>query len=355
VWEGEFKYFNTLDVAHDYGVLEGMYMPWVLEHELNSWAESVKEDDSGLVIPHDIVINFSVSGVSGYKIPGWEESSMPVEENANFIILAYWYYQQTGDDQYIDGIGQLIYELAKSMANRDTNGNGIADINPGMTTYDSDSNAALKEGRDSSYLGLKQLSAYLMAGELFKVIGRDEYVNFVDLQAEMITKSMEKIFEERGYIPLSLDPSFIEKIKFDGKIINGTEEQGFVYVSGLFYPALTGFKSEKLDRVLALIKESYDGAYQKSIVKSDDKVAGLQLTEYQDLDLGWFSHSNMADLIAEKYWGADYNSWQVFWPRIYDSPYGFTDGHYFREPFYPPQLCLLFYPRGVTIFGFLAE
>ncbi|MGI5827793.1 MAG: glycoside hydrolase family 52 protein [Patescibacteria group bacterium] len=354
VWEGEFKYLNTLDVAHDYAVVEGMYFPWVLKYELESWKKAVKYDEKGAVIPHDLGIHHSVTGTEAYQIPGWQTSGMPVEENANFIILSYWYLHNTGDTVFIKELSPFLSELVLSLVNRDQNGNGIADSNIGMTTYDSDSNSALKDGPDSSYLALKQLTVYIFAEKIFALTDDTQAQELVREQTLHISNSLANVYEQYGFIPLSLDPEFVEKNQFEGKKVKGIEEQGFAYISGLYYLALTETNSPYLKELLPALSKTYPSAYEKSLVKSSQgAVVGLQLTEYQALNLGWFSHSLMADYIAEKLFTQDYNSWETFYPRIYDSPYGFTDGHYFNEPFYPPRLCLLYYPRGVTIFSFL--
>ncbi len=356
VWEGEFKYLNTLDVTHDYDVLPGLYFPWVIKLELDSWKKAVKEDEKGIVIPHDLGLRFNLADTQAYKIPGWESSGMPVEENCNFILLAYWYWQQSSDDKYIKKLSPFIADLVSSLADRDSNANGIADIALGMTTYDSDSNSALKESPDSTYLGLKELSAYTAASEIFAFVKDNKARVQVEKEAVLISNAIDNEFNKKGYIPLSLDPDFVELSLFDGKTIKASEEQGFAYISGLFYPALTGLKSEALDKVISLLNRNYPTAYQKSLVKNKDgDLAGLQLTEFNDLHLGWFSHAMMADYIAEKLFGQEYQSGSIFFPYLYDNPYGFADGYYFRGPWYPLQKALLYYPRGAAIFAFLKK
>lgn len=350
VWEGEFKYLNTLDVAHDYDVLAGLYFPWAIKLELNSWAKSAKEDKFGKVIPHDLGFHFSLKNRQEYAIQGNETSGMPVEENCNFILLTYWYYQQTKDTEYIKQLLPLIKDLSQSLINRDTNNNGIADQGIGMTTYDNDGNLALKQAPDSAYLGIKQLTAYLAAEKLFKLT--DDQVNQkkVSRQAQLIAESFKKAHDKYGFIPLSLDPNFQEK---DGP--RGTEEQGFAAFTGLFYPALTDLDSPILKDLLPILSDSYKQAYEKSLVKNENsKPFGLQLAEHQSLHLGWLSHSTMADYIAKKLFNQDYDSTKYWFPLLYDNPYSFADGQYFNQP-NKPQTTLIFYPRGAAIFSHLVK
>ena len=348
VWEGEFKYLNTVDVAHDYDILPGLYFPWAIKLELNSWAKSVKEDKFGKVIPHDLGGRFDLKYRQEYAIEGNETSGMPVEENCNFILLAYWYYHQTKDTEYIKQLLPLIKNLCQSLINRDTNNNGIADQGIGMTTYDNDGNLALKNAPDSNYLGIKQLSAYLAAKKMFIDFKDKEGQQLTNKQAKLIAESLKQAYGKYGFIPLSLDPDFQEK---DGP--KGTQEQGFAFITGLFYPALTSLESPILKDLLPILSDSYKQAYKKSLVKDENgKTYGLQLAEHQSLHLGWLSHSAMADYIAKKLFNQDYNSSQYWFPLLYDNPYSFADGQYFNQPSHP-ETTLIFYPRAAAIFSLL--
>ena len=354
VWEGEFKFLNTLDVAHDYGVLEGLYFPWVLPLELDSWRESAKKDEKGTVIPHDVGSQFSFKGVQEYGIEGSQTSGMPVEENANFILLSYWYWVRTQDTVFARKIAPFIKDLLVSLKNRDTNENGIADVSLWITTYDNDGNSALYKAPDSAYLGLKQLSAYVSAAKIFSLVGDSEAEKLANKEAQLISTSFEKAYQDKGFIPLTFDPNFKETSQFEGKTIKGREEQGFAFVTGLFYPAITKLDSPYLNQLLPILTDSYRQAYQKSLVKNETgEVVGLQLAQYQALALGWLSHSVMADVIAAKLFGQTYDSSAYYFPLLYDNPSGFTDGQYFKPPWYPPLTTLLFYPRGAALFSWL--
>jgi hypothetical protein len=356
VWEGRFKYLNTVDVAHDYAVLEGLYFPWVLTSELRNWQLAAKKDAKGTVIPHDLGHRFNLRMSQSYPPGDWRTSSMPVEENSNFILLAYWYWQRSQDNQFIKELTPFLHQLVISLKARDTNQNGIADDVIGITTYDNDGNTALQESPESSYLALKQLAAYEVAAKMFRSSGQVEFAQSAESQADLISRSLKKASDSFGFIPLSLDPTFTEKHLFEGKEIKGIEEEGFAFLSGLFYPALTGLDSQSLNRLLPALTKTYPRAYQKSLVKDkSSQNIGLQHGQYQALGLGWFSHSLMADFVAEKLLNLDYDSEEIFFPLLYDNPQSFADGYYFKEPLYPPQITLGFYPRGVTIFSKLVN
>jgi len=342
VWEGEFKYFDTLDVAHDYGVLEGLFFPWALKSELSSWQKHAKEDGQGTVIPHDIGSRFVISGVSDFKIPNWQTSGMPAEENCNYILLLYWYWRQSNDNKFIKENAPFVKELVDCLINKDSNNNGIVDTNIGITTYDNEGNLALNKGSDNSYLALKQLSAYIFAKEIFKVAGKTNWAAMIDKEAEKITNSLIEADEKYGFIPLSLEE-------------DSQKGQGFTFIVGLFYPVLTGVESQYLDRLVPVLKKNYPHSFEKSLVHDGDKAVGLKLAQKQDIYLGWFSHSLIGDYVGENLFEQDYNIEEIFFPLLFDSPSAFTDGYYFNPPFYPVKTCLTYYPRGVTIFSKLLK
>jgi hypothetical protein len=351
VWEGEFKYLNTVDVAHDYAVLEGLYMPWVIKNELQLWQQAAKKDSYGMVIPHDLGRGLNLEGIQAYKIDQWQTSGMPVEENLNFILLSYWYYNRTQDQEFVKNSLPFIKELYHSVRSRDTNGNGLPDVGIGMTTYDNDGNSALKESPDSVYLGLKMVGAWEGAKILAKTERDDLFFQELDEDANLIANTLQEIYERKGFLPLSLDEQFKEKNLFDNQQVKGIDETGFTIVSGLFYPALTNLDSPSLNIITTMLSKAFPVAYDKSLVKNDlGHVYGLQLAENQDLALGWLSHSLMADTIAKRILKLDYQSEQYFFPFMYDSPFGYTDGYYFKNNGDMPR-ALLYYPRGAAAFG----
>ncbi len=345
VWEGEFKYLNTVDVAYDYALFEGKYFPWVIKLELESWKKHAKKDEKGIVIPHDLGRRFRIAGSQAYTFTkkGDEErnktSIMPVEENANFILLTYWYWKKSNDNQFLDNLLPLINNLVDSLIARDSNNNGIADKDIGITTYDNDGNLALKEGPDNSYLALKQLAAYLTVEEMSQFLNNHDLKEKSGKQAQLITQSLKEAYQNHGLIPLSLDPQFVK-------------EESHTIITGLLYPAITNLKSKYLEELIPILKENYRRTYEKSLVKdSKGKIIGLKLAENQSLDLGWFSHSVVADIVAQKLFNQNYQSEIVFFPYLYDNPYSFADGQYFKKPFDSIKTSLIFYPRGVVIFG----
>ncbi len=352
VWEGEFRYINTVDVAHDYAVLEGLYFPWVIKHELLSWEKSAKEDTIGTVVPHDLGIHTAYSGKQAYLIDGHETSGMPVEENLNYILLAYWYWYQTQDVAFIKQRIPFLQKLIASVEKRDTNGNGIVDTAIGMTTYDNDGNIMLKSAPDSIYLGIKQLAAELALYHMLQ--NHDtQAAEHAMLQAKMIADSLRLAYQTYGFIPLSLRSDITEPMATNQNVY-GTQEQGIAAFSGLLYPALTNLQSDILTDLKPLLADSFKQAYQHSLVFDGNTPVGLQLAQFQGLSLGWLSHSVMIDTIANRLFGQTYQSYNLYFAKLYDNPHAYSDGQYFKPPYQEPHTTLLYYPRGAALFAAIA-
>lgn len=80
--------------------------------------------------------------------------------------------------------------------------------------------------------------------------------------------------------------------------------------------------------------KAYPHAYVKSQVTDElGNIVGLKLAENQAMDLGWLSHSIMADIVAQKYLQQNYNSLEVYFPFLFDNPNVYADGQFFTPPY----------------------
>lgn len=344
VWEGEFKYINTVDVAHEHGVLEGKFIPWAIRSELDQWQKSVQRDDYGPVIPHDIGKRLDIFNRQTYGVSGMFPSAMPVEENANFILLSYWYWFQTQDDAYIKRQLPFLMDLFSSLVARDTNHNGLADI-VGTTTYDNPGNLSLLKAPDNVYLSIKQFAAYVSLAHLLHITGSTTQVAQVESEATKILTSLQSYYASHQSLPITLDASFVEPNP------NNQPNTSPTIIMGLLYPALTQQDSPLMSSLISLLKQAYPSIRTQSQSTANDQLIGEKLASIQRLDLEWFSHIIAQNFIADKVFNQQYDSFDRIFNTIYDSPYGYTDGHFINPNSPTPQLCLTFYPRGGTLFA----
>jgi hypothetical protein len=296
VSEGRFKHLSTVDVAHETEV-NAIFCPWRLKLQLQQWTDYIARaevmvpanpaqnkpayqqgmtaSEYGPYLHHDVGDLPFVSETANYNFG----PHMAVEENTSFVLLLYWYWKISNDDAFVKSMLGTVDVLMQSLINRDTNGNGIADVAYGWSTYDA--NEALKLSPDNTFLGAKQLSAYAVASEMFKALAnkekstatdatkagvvdgegagfkklaidvnneklRNKQADKYDAEAKTILATLEKAQVKYGYIPVSLDEEFPK-----------WNQRSVVIGEGLFLPGLAGTKSPILKQLAVILKKDY--------------------------------------------------------------------------------------------------
>lgn len=345
VWEGCCDccyWINTVDVAHEYGVFEGLEIPWALRLQLEEWASNIKEDEYGTFIQHDLGKALKIVNKSFYYV------QMPVEENSNYILLLYWYWKKTGDDNFILNKISLIKSLVKSLINRDKNKNGIADVGVGWTTYDGITEA-LRSSPDNTYLGVKEMAAYIAASEIFDYFNINNEEIEAKKQAEIIKNSIKEAYEEYGYIPISLDRSFVD-----------WDSYSTIIAEGLFYLALTNTSSEIIDELIPVFSDNYNKSYNKckrefgiNLVCKD--LINYNYNKFPNIwqiypDVSWLSKMMVEDLISNRLFTYKTDSFNYAFDRLINNPRGYSDAYLTTVN---QSGWLNFYPRGVVSYALL--
>lgn len=254
-WEGDCRYISTLDVAHETGVFEGLVMPWALRMQLESWAATVRQDQYGAILPHDLGYDDLLTGVQAYSLLGGE---MPVEENANFLLLSAWYLHRTGDSTYLETYRPLLLSLADSLLARDSDGDGVADRAAYYTTVDLP--AAVHVAAQSSYFAVKEAAALLALAD---VLGTDGTRYRQSADTIVLTLSRTANSSPGGVLPTLLPgdwPAIIAANGYTAATVGDLSLMGSqpndVLGDGLLYLVLMDHKSTEFDRLLALVSAS---------------------------------------------------------------------------------------------------
>lgn len=199
VWEGSCWYNSTVDVTYNEAPFYFSFWPELLELIFEEWswhandyeAETVRCADAakhlgrptptpgepfpGAIIEHDMGEGWTANGQS-YHHP------MPVEENANFLLLLYahgiWWDRTELFKQYTDLCKQLVEYLFWA----DSTGNGFPDRGTANTI--DDATPAVQYGRDNVYLGVKRLAALHAAARMFAAVGEMEYAQNCGMAVE---------------------------------------------------------------------------------------------------------------------------------------------------------------------------
>lgn len=384
--EGRFLHLSTIDVAHETEVA-AVFCPWRLKLQIQRWSNHVALREIYVPSSRSVTgVTNNLEGVSAAELGPFlfhdvgdypflstgEDYSfgpmMPVEENATFTLLVYWYWKLTNDNDYVKQQLGFIDVLLQSLINRDSDNSGLADYGMGWSTYDV--SEAIKRSPENVYLGVKQLSAYLAAAEMletlpqiatnsktaeFKVTdfdgaktGGDKKALFeksiIDnrylrkrqaakyiSEAEKIVSSLKKAYKKYGYIPVSLDSDF-----------EGWAQKSIVMPEGLFYAGLAGLKHPIINKAIPMFKDSYKQALQAST-----KSYGVRLSDKEDVT--WFSKVMVSDIVASYWFNMNESTAHYTYNWNKNNPQAYQDGaHSPTEP-WPGN----WYPRGISSLGYL--
>jgi Glycosyl hydrolase family 52 len=373
--EGRFKHQSTVDVAHE-TELVALFNPWRLKLQLQQWCnylatERVEREpergrkafhqgysaaEYGPYLMHDVGDYPYISESSDYNFGPY----MAAEENTNYAILLYWYWKITGDDEFVKQKLGFVETLLHALVNRDLDGNGIVDHAQGWTTFDL--NKSLRIYTENTYIGVKQLTAYAMAAEMFRGLTttgvhdigelvkisdgegqgfknilevpnealRLKQANYYEAEAKKILATLKKAQKQYGYIPVSLDEKYA-----DGN------QMSVVLGDALMYPGFTGMKSPIIAEIAKLLKTTYEKAYPLSL-----KSYGVTLTSGETPT--WYSKIMVSDIVAQRWFGSTNNSVRYAYQHNVNSPYTYNDGMVNENSSWSGY----FYPRGVVMLGY---
>ena len=374
--EGRFKHQSTVDVGHE-TELVALFNPWRLKMQLHQWSkylatERVRRESErgrkpfhqgysaaeyGAYLLHDVGDYPYISETSDYDFGPY----MAAEENSNYAILLFWYWKVSGDDEFVKQKLGFVELLLHSLVNRDLDGNGIVDHAQGWTSFDS--SKSLRIYTENSYIGVKQISAYTMAAEMFRTLAttgdheigelvkmsdgegqgfknildvpnealRKRQATYYEAEAGKILQTLKKAQKEYGFIPVSLDKKYA-----DGN------QMSVVLGDALMYPGFCDMKSSLILETAKLLKTTYEKAYPLSL-----KSYGVTLTSGETPT--WFSKIMVSDIVANRWFNSKNNSTRFAYAHNVNSPYTYNDGLETETKSWIGY----FYPRGVVNLGYL--
>jgi len=179
--EGYCRYQSTIDVSYNTALIYYELWPELLKMQFDEW-EFFAQDKK--LIMHDLGSLQTLSGT---------EYSMPVEENANYLLMLHHYIAVTGDRSVFLKRKQLVHNLAKFIADADTNGDGFPEEGTYNTYERKLPNPLGAEG--VVYVAVKAYAAMQAAGELALESGDDELVKL----CREYSGKFKKTFDARAW------------------------------------------------------------------------------------------------------------------------------------------------------------
>lgn len=185
VWEGTpCMFHSTVDVEYNDAWFYLSFWPDLLKKTLSEWPLFEKWVGSGRYLSHDMGV---VNAVTGMAYP----HDMPVEENADYILLMYSYWKTTGDTAFMKSQFGHVRDYASFIFNCDTDGDGLPDINV-ANTIDQGS-PAVQDSKNQTYLGVKAMGAYRAAREMAQAQDSPDgtFISRCDERVRLINLSLE--------------------------------------------------------------------------------------------------------------------------------------------------------------------
>jgi hypothetical protein len=358
VWEGTCYFHSTVDVEYTQGPFYLSVWPELLEIELHEWpdygkdgSQSLGEKGKGtLFLSHDMGQH---ADCNGQCYP----HDMEVEENANYLLLAFTHWRRTGKDDVLLQHADFMRKLMDFILTSDSTGNGIPD--KGCANTIDDASPAIQFGSEQVYLAVKALAACEVGRLMLNHVGAadlEKYRQFV----EKGKATVEELGWKDDHYVVTLSRTLDGIVNpWSGQVMHG-ELEGWdafhIYTpNGLALLDMVGFESLlDSDRLRQDIRHATPrtlgkyGCRHTSYVNkkpADLLVPGLAGSAPQ---VGWISMNMLRD-IAAAYRGIDlFQLADCYWDwQCTTNTQKFAS---FFETFYGNNLH--FYPRGIAIFGY---
>ncbi len=267
-------YHATLDVDYQLCLFFFQYWPQLVGAMLDQWA-MYYQAGSGYMA-HDIGQHLEATG-NRY---GGPDSAMKVEENCNYILLLWHYWQATGDSAIFEGKRELLGELVSFLIAADTSGSGLP--NQFCDNTNDWGSALITTSEEQSYHGVRLVMAFSAMAEIATEWGDVVLAERCRAQATLCNESLEKGWLGDHY-PISLaDP-------------DSFQHYSMWTTHGLLYPLRGG-----LDTPIDLEKLKID------LISSTARTLREHGTVHSSADVrGWLTQNLWRDCIAA-YLGIDH-------------------------------------------------
>jgi len=243
VWEGTpCMFHSTVDVEYNDAWFYLYFWPDLLEKLLQEWPLFQKTNAQGKYLSHDMG---SVTQATGMAYP----HDMPVEENANYILLLYSAWKSGGDTAFMSGEFGHVKDYTKFIFACDTDGDGLPDLNV-ANTIDQGSEA-VQNARNQTYLGVKALAAYRAAAEMARAQAFPDttFIEACETRVRLINLTLEGKLWLGDHFAVCADPS-ISPAESDAYSIYASNGLLYLLAAGLD-PGLTAANLERFQQDLS--------------------------------------------------------------------------------------------------------
>lgn len=239
VWDGSCFFHSTVDVEYNVSLFYLTLWPRLLSLELNQWPGFEKKHNAsgGAILSHDMGVGNRI-GKQAYP------HDMPVEENANYLLLMQAYAHWTGDLSLAKTHADFIERLAKYLLWTDRDKSGFP--SEGTANTIDDASPATQNARKQTYLAVKRITALQAAADLLARVGKETTAAECERIVERDPAKIVKKAWLGDHFAVCVDPTTAGvKDARTGKQLPYEEMPGWdaysIYTSnGMLLPSLTG-------------------------------------------------------------------------------------------------------------------
>lgn len=350
VWEGACFFHATLDVEFNIALFYLAMWPELLRVQFPQWADSAEPHvpSEGSYLAHDLGWGTVADG-QAYPHP------MPVEENANFLLLMQTYCHWTGDKSPARRLAETVASLARYLVWTDRDDSGMPSVGTANTI--DDAGPAVQYSRKQTYLAVKRIAALRAAGDLLRLAqpareseGEDEPRLELARRCEALAERDASLLEDAAWLGDHyavcvdrsavgvIDPWTGEPLPYDE--LPGWDAYSIYTGSALLPPAMINqppvLEPDRLRLDIAAAMREAAGRYGCGHSSADPENV-------------WVSQNLWRDHLAE-YVGLKPLSAQHYWDlQVMSNTAGESRG--FIDTYVTNNLS--FYPRGVAAMGYL--
>lgn len=339
VMEGSSRFHSTLDVEYNASLFALSLWPDLLKMQLRQWAQhaSVHDASGGATLGHDLGFERDATGPS-------RRFDMPVEENANFLLLLQAYTRWTGDATTLKAVRPLVDALLAYLLWADRGHTGFPD--QGVANTLADAGPAVRFGRKQTYLAVKRLAALRAGADLLAITGEGDTGRAFDRRVDDDARKVERAAWRGDHYAVAADDSAVDLIDPDtGRPLTldrlpGADSYSIHTGNGLLLPMMLGhpclLDRDKLRRDLLAADRENQGRYADGHTSDEPDACRVSLNLWRDMLARYLGMRGPSS--ATQYWDLQVMS------NTGQNSLGFSDA-------YVNDL-LSHYPRGVVALGY---
>ena len=340
VLEGTSMFQSPVDVEYNMAMVYFTLWPDLLAMLFDAWSHHTTEHaaSEGRILHHDMGHGFRVTGQA-------YDHLMPVEENANFLLLLQAYAHWTADQEPMKRHAELIADLARYLLWTDRDGSGFP--SEGAANTLDDGSGPVQFAAKQTYLAIKRAVALDAAADLLDRVDEKPLAETCRTTSAEAVLKIEKAAWFGDHYVVSIDQAAqglfdtYSGQEMPTEELVGWDDYSIYTTNGLLLPAMIAqplaFDRDRLQTDLHRAMHETLQPYGCSHTSSDQTNIWISSNIWRDF-AGRYLRVALLEL-APRYWDL------LVYSNTGDQSFGYIDTYIGNE--------LAFYPRGVAAFGYL--